>query len=143
MFILDTDHISVLERHEQPAFGHLVQRLAAITPQELAYTVVSFGEQARGWMAFINGARKDAELARGYFGLQHILVRYSRANVLPFNQSAIDEFHRLRHAKVKIGTPDRRIAAIARVNQAVLLSRNLVDFQQVPGLRVEDWSRPL
>jgi tRNA(fMet)-specific endonuclease VapC len=32
-----------------------------------------------------------------------------------------------------------KIAAIAIANDALLLSANLRDFEQVPGLRVEDW----
>jgi predicted nucleic acid-binding protein len=32
-----------------------------------------------------------------------------------------------------------KIAAICSVHDATLLSSNLVDFEQVPGLRVEDW----
>jgi len=34
---------------------------------------------------------------------------------------------------------DLKIASVARVNDATLLSRNLQDFQKVPGLRVADW----
>jgi predicted nucleic acid-binding protein len=42
--------------------------------------------------------------------------------------------------KVRIGTMDLRIASIALANGFTLLTRNLVDFQQVPGLKVEDWT---
>ena len=34
---------------------------------------------------------------------------------------------------------DLKIACIALVHNALLLSANLRDFQQVPGLRVENW----
>ncbi|MBK8036517.1 MAG: type II toxin-antitoxin system VapC family toxin [Verrucomicrobiaceae bacterium] len=34
---------------------------------------------------------------------------------------------------------DLRIASIALAYEATLLSRNLKDFQQVPGLKVENW----
>jgi tRNA(fMet)-specific endonuclease VapC len=34
---------------------------------------------------------------------------------------------------------DLKIAGIVLVHGGVLLSRNVRDFQQVPGLQVEDW----
>jgi tRNA(fMet)-specific endonuclease VapC len=34
---------------------------------------------------------------------------------------------------------DMKIAAIALASDAVLLSANLRDFRQVPGLKVENW----
>ena len=34
---------------------------------------------------------------------------------------------------------DLKIAAICLVHDALLLTRNLVDFEKVPGLRVENW----
>ena len=39
----------------------------------------------------------------------------------------------------RIGTLDLKIAAIAISHDALLLTRNLVDFAKVPGLRVENW----
>jgi len=40
-----------------------------------------------------------------------------------------------------MGTMDQRIAAIALVHKAKVLSRNIKDFAKVPGLIVEDWTR--
>jgi len=37
---------------------------------------------------------------------------------------------------------DLKIAAIALAQDALLISRNLVHFRSVPGLKVEDWTRP-
>jgi tRNA(fMet)-specific endonuclease VapC len=35
---------------------------------------------------------------------------------------------------------DLKIAATAIANNATLLSRNLKDFNKVPGLKVENWA---
>ena len=60
--------------------------------------------------------------------------------VLDFDRQAATKFERLTRLKVRIGTMDLRIAAIAIAQGAVLLSKNLTDFRKVPGLRVEDWT---
>jgi predicted nucleic acid-binding protein len=69
MYILDTDHVSLLERVDNVDKQRLKNRLNRLAEGELATTIIAFEEQ-------------------------------------------ID---------------------------AVLLSRNLVDFRRVPNLRVEDW----
>ena len=56
-----------------------------------------------------------------------------------FDERAADQFEHLRQAKVRIGTMDLKIACIALVNDALLLSANRRDFGQVPGLRLESW----
>ncbi|MEO5802504.1 MAG: type II toxin-antitoxin system VapC family toxin, partial [Verrucomicrobiota bacterium] len=40
---------------------------------------------------------------------------------------------------VRIGSMDLKIACIALAHDATLLTRNVNDFSQVPGLRVENW----
>lgn len=59
--------------------------------------------------------------------------------LLAFDERAADEFERLRKAKVRIGSMDLKIACIALVHNALLLSANLCDFGHVPNLRVENW----
>lgn len=56
-----------------------------------------------------------------------------------WSQPAAEEFNRLKKQRVRIGTQDLKIAAIALASDALLLSANLRDFEQVPGLRAEDW----
>ncbi len=62
--------------------------------------------------------------------------------LLPFDVAAAADFDRLRQNRKlkKIGRGDLLIAAIALANRALLVSRNLRDFRQVPGLRVENWA---
>ncbi|MFN0019397.1 MAG: hypothetical protein ACKVP0_14120 [Pirellulaceae bacterium] len=60
-------------------------------------------------------------------------------DIVGWNEPAADEFKRLRTARVRIGTQDLKIASLALANDALLLSANLRDFEQVPVLRVENW----
>jgi tRNA(fMet)-specific endonuclease VapC len=59
--------------------------------------------------------------------------------VLRFDDRAAVEFQRMRSQRVRIATTDLKIASIAIVQDATLLSSNLRDFEKVPGLRVENW----
>lgn len=45
-----------------------------------------------------------------------------------------------RAQRIRIGTMDLRIAATAIERGMIVLSRNTVDFSQVPGIRLEDWT---
>jgi tRNA(fMet)-specific endonuclease VapC len=40
---------------------------------------------------------------------------------------------------VRIGTMDLRIACIVMEHDALLLTRNMKDFEKVPGLKFENW----
>jgi len=48
MYLLDTDHLSVLERGGVEA-DRLRRRLNGLLPDQVAATVVSYEEQTRGW----------------------------------------------------------------------------------------------
>ena len=60
--------------------------------------------------------------------------------VLAFDEQAAVTLHRLRRARIHIGTMDLKIAAIALCHDAMLLSRNLADVRQIPDVWVEDWT---
>jgi tRNA(fMet)-specific endonuclease VapC len=60
--------------------------------------------------------------------------------VLPFDEAAAHVFEHLTALKLRIGTQDLLIASITMANKATVLTRNLRDFQLVPGLMSEDWS---
>ena len=115
-------------------------RLDGLPANATKVSIVSFQEQAQGWLAYIHRARKPGDIVKGFFHLQGLLTDYANVEVLPFDQQAMAEFLNLRRLRIHIGTSDLRIAAIARVNGVKLLSRNLRDFRQVPGLDVEDWT---
>jgi tRNA(fMet)-specific endonuclease VapC len=53
MVVLDTDHMSVLERNTQPGSTTLRAHLAHLPPDEVVTTIISYEEQMRGWMAYL------------------------------------------------------------------------------------------
>lgn len=140
MVILDTDHMSVIEHPGSPAAQRLSTRLEQLPKSEVATTIVSYEEQVRGWLSIIAQARSVRQQIEAYRRLRRQLENYCRVRVMDFDEPAALEFQSLVRARVRIGTMDLKIAAIARSLNATLLSRNLKDFRKVPGLRVEDWT---
>lgn len=140
MFVLDTDHLSLMEWSKNKARQILLERLSRVPPNQVFTTIVTYEEQTRGWMAYAAAARTTARQVEAYRKLEQHLGLYRRVQVLGFNEAAAAEFERLKQARIRIGTMDLRIAAIALTHDATVLTRNIVDFGQVPGLRVEDWT---
>ncbi|OYV73855.1 MAG: hypothetical protein B7Z74_03225 [Deltaproteobacteria bacterium 21-66-5] len=59
--------------------------------------------------------------------------------IVAFDERAAEQFTGLRRQRLRIGTMDLKIASIALVDDATLVTANLRDFSQVPGLRCENW----
>jgi tRNA(fMet)-specific endonuclease VapC len=113
--------------------------MASSADQDFATTIVTVEEQMRGWLAYIHRNHDVHKQLPGYDRLMKLFAFFSRWKVIQFEEQAADEFKRLRTQKVRIGTMDLKIAAVALVSNALLLSANLRDFQQVPDLRIENW----
>jgi tRNA(fMet)-specific endonuclease VapC len=140
MVIMDTDHISLPEREGVGPGSRLQDRLYQVPENEVTVTIVSFEEQTRGWFAHMARARTLPQQIEGYRRLRQHLQSYRNAIILDFDETAAVVFQRLRSQRIRIGTFDPKIAAIAISRDATLLSRNLIDFRKVPGLKVEDWT---
>jgi tRNA(fMet)-specific endonuclease VapC len=139
MILLDTDHLSVLRDRNNSRHAHLVTKLSKCSDSAIFPTVISLEEQMRGWLAEIKRRRKIQDLVPVYSKLTELVDFYNQWRIVPFDVVAAKSFDDLRGSKIKVGSQDLKIASIALTNDAVLLSANLVDFQKVPGLKVEDW----
>jgi tRNA(fMet)-specific endonuclease VapC len=141
MVVLDTDEISLLQVNAAPEARSLADRLRA-SGRPVWVTVVSLEEQLRGRLAACAAARTPEEYVLAVGRLRATWADYQGRSMLDFDAAAAAEFARLRAAKVRIGTMDLRIAAVVPAHRATLVTRNRRDFEKVPGLRHEDWSRP-
>lgn len=139
-YLLDTDHISFLQRRSGSEFSRLTVRMAQHPITDFTLSVVSFHEQVLGAHNFINRARTNTDIIRGYVLLLETLQGFATAPVLPFDAEAIAVFDELRGQRVRVSTMDLRIAAIVMSRNLVLLTRNVSDFSKVPGLVMEDWT---
>jgi tRNA(fMet)-specific endonuclease VapC len=136
----DTDHLSILQWEEQPACDRLLKRLNQFAADDVATSIVSFQEQIQGGLAYLNRARKPEQVVAAYGKLETIWRWFLKMNVLSYTAEAQAHFVELRRQCPRLKTQDLRIASIAVATDATLLSRNLRDFRQVPGLSVEDWT---
>ena len=137
MLVLDTDHLVELDRGS--ASGAALQRKLEDAGDEVATTIISAEEQFRGWLAQIRRQRDPHEQIAAYQRLQRRIEFFAAWHVLPWDTAAADILQELRRQRIRIGTMDLKIASIVLAHHTTLLSRNLRDFHQVPGLRVEDW----
>lgn len=94
----------------------------------------------RGWLAWLAQARSIEQQIERYRRLKLMVSSYQNVIIFDFDRQAADDFERLQKQRIRVGTMDLKIVAIALAHDATLLSRNLKDFSKVPGLKVEDWA---
>jgi len=139
-YLLDTDHISFMQKRRGPEYGALIARIARHSAADFSFSIVSFHEQTLGGHALLNRARTTAHLIHGYLLLLEILQSYMTTAVLPFDAAAAAVFHNLQAQRIRVATMDLRIAAITLSRGLKVLTRNVRDFGRVPGLLTEDWT---
>ena len=138
MFILDTDHLSLFQRRDP----HVTARVLATSALELATTVITVEEQVRGRLDRVRRARSDTEVVRAYRRLLATFLYFRTITIMDFDEQAQTIFQHLRAERIRIGTLDLRIAAIALCREATLVTRNRQDFAGIPALTIDDWSLP-
>ncbi len=135
-FLLDTDHLTLFDQGQ----AAVCSRLAAQPHNGVGISQVTVEEYLRGRLAHLAQARDGAARIHRY-GLWHTSIRlFLQVPLVPFHQIAEDEFQQLRGLRLRIGTQDLKIAAVALANRLTLVTRNQRDFGKVPGLLLEDWS---
>jgi len=140
LWILDTDRVSIIQR-EEPL---LTEQLNRINASKIAVTVITVEEQMRGRLNRIRQASqsgKSEQIIFAYANLRKTVDFYRNMNLLDFDRAASTRYAELIRQKIRIGTKDLRIAAIALSVDGILVTRNWQDFERIPGLILEDWTR--
>jgi tRNA(fMet)-specific endonuclease VapC len=137
LHVLDTDTLSLL----QEGHADVLARVAACPAEDLAITVISVEEQLSGWYRRLRQAKQPDELAKVYARLTAAVRSLARLPILSFSEAAIHLAKALQASKLNVRKMDLCIAAVALEHQAILVTRNVRDFERVPNLVVEDWSK--
>ena len=139
MLVLDTDHLT--ELGYQSLAGQRLSKRLGQSDLPAVIPIVSVHERIGGMLARINQIKAISidELAMAYESLANLTEFLAGFTRLSFDRESAARFLKLRKQGVRIGTMDLRIACIVMEHDAVLLTRNTVDFEKVPGLKFENW----
>ena len=138
MYFLDTDILALAHA------GHarVSDQFRRVDPNEVAITIITRIEVLQGRFAALLKASHGEQLVRAQELLQRSEQRLGLLEIIPVDAASAAEFDRLRQNKKlkKIGRGDLLIGSIALAHRATLVTRNVKDFEQIPGLQVENWA---
>jgi tRNA(fMet)-specific endonuclease VapC len=134
LFILDTDHVSLLlEGNDR------IYRQTETLKPSIATNIVTVQEVFNGWVGQIN-ARANVQYTKLWNAVEYFkgvpIVNFDEA-AHQFYQRLLSENPPLRKNRLQ---KDMRIAAIALSLNATVVTRNRKDFGLVPGLSIVDWT---
>jgi len=135
-FLFDTDHLTLFDHVHQAVWRRFMQQ----PPGSVGLTAVTVEEHLRGRLAVLSRHQSGAQQVQAYTRLVESLQLFQQFPVVGFDAASEARFQHLRSLRLRVGSQDLRIAAIALRHQVTLLTRNRRDFGQVPGLVTDDWS---
>ena len=137
MHILDTDTLT----HLYAGHPRVIERLHAVHDPDVGTTIITKAEMLRGRFEFLLKAASGEELLRAQHWLDRTEELLAQIIVIPVDKIVAAQFTRLRALKDlrKIGRADLLVASIVLAHRAILVTRNIRHFQQIPGLKPVNW----
>lgn len=133
-YLLDTNIFIYLCKGKYP---EIAERVRSFGPGDIGISAISLAE-----LEF--GITKSTKPERNRRHLQEFLLPF---DILPFDSRAAIEYGSIRHVLEGSGSPigplDTLIAAHALTLGSCLVTNNEREFVRVPGLRLENWCKPL
>ena len=130
LWLLDSDHLSLQER------GHPVlrKRLAAVSPESIAVSVVTVEETLRGRLALLARRTSGEPRIHAYQKLMETVRFFSSIPVVHFDSECERKYQELCALRLRVGSQDLRIAASALAKNMTVVTRNMKHFGRVPDL---------
>lgn len=131
IYMLDTDTCIFILRRSIPS---LLLRIQSVPLHEQAISVVTLAE-------LLHGVQESSKKKANQAGVD-ALVRH--VCVMEWPAKAAEHYAEiradLRRKGQSIGANDLMIAAHARSEGAIVVTNNVMDFERVKGLKVENWA---
>jgi tRNA(fMet)-specific endonuclease VapC len=139
IFILDTDSASLFLAGNQK----LIYRVTQEVPHVVT-TIITVQELFNGWAGRVNDPAEANNLVRIYDKLWQTTEFLKTIEILTFSELANTYHQRLILERKSLAKKrlekDMRIAAIAFSIGGTVITCNQKDFDQVPHLKIEDWT---
>jgi tRNA(fMet)-specific endonuclease VapC len=139
MIAFDTDVLSDLLAR-RPA---ILTRAVAVPTADQTVPIIVAEEVIRGRLNTVRQAEAGqgrVTLVAAYRRLEDDLIALRALRLLSYTDPADALFRQWRQQRLRVGTHDLRIAAIAVAHDATLVTRNARDYGQVPGLKLDVWT---
>jgi tRNA(fMet)-specific endonuclease VapC len=143
VYLLDTNIISYSLDYPE-SNPHLMSKIRTVKQRDQHISLVTVYELIKGRLSGLSKAnQRYPEILRHYHYFEEILEELRKWQMLPYDEAAEREFQKI-PGNVRCGLNDKRIAATALANNFTLVTANVQDFEDIPNLRIEDWTaRPL
>jgi predicted nucleic acid-binding protein len=137
MILFDTDTLT----HFSYGNENVRRKIEEAGEEELAVAIITRNEVLRGRADSLLKAANENELQKAVERFREAEELLADFLVVGFNDDAIKQFAKLRKQKnlKKMGRADMLIACIALAHNALLITRNVKDYKDVAGLRMENW----
>lgn len=99
-YLLDTDHLSLIQRQAGRDFDHLSTRMAQYPLSDFAVSTVTFHEQMLGSHAYINRARNLNDVVKGYEMMTRLVNDFKVLPLVSFDADAATTFAQLHSQQI-------------------------------------------
>jgi tRNA(fMet)-specific endonuclease VapC len=135
-FLFDTDHLTLFDHGHVPVSS----RHAAQPAGSVGVSAVTVQEYLKGRLAALSRYPQGTRHVQASAHLVASVLLFQRFPVVAYDQGADDRFQQFKAMRLRIGSQDLKIAAVALVNHLTLVTRNRRDFAAIPRLMLDDWS---
>ncbi|MDF5725445.1 MAG: type II toxin-antitoxin system VapC family toxin [Rhizonema sp. PD37] len=102
--MLDTDHLSIIQRQIGRDYVNLSTRMAQYPLSEFTVSIVTLHEQLLGSHTYINRAHNSNEVVKGYEMMARIWKDFTTLPIVPFDRAAAIVFDRLQSQRIQLAT---------------------------------------